>query len=165
MVFAKSAARLWKQLAPDERRLAAAAFWREPPETSAASALAAIIKARHLRPQVARSLPVETRTGMLASLLDPGESLAAALLVALHLGERRGLLVAFLDASGLAHEEGVLKDDDPPSPLSELAARAGIQALVAQFPPQQVAAYLNSLWLQDPDRWRVLEGLAQELQG
>ena len=137
---------------------AATLFWREPPEDVVGAALSAVIKARRLRPQVARALPAEEQARALASVLEPGEPVAAALLVALHLGDRRRMLVTFLDAAGLAHEDGILKDDEgAPTPLGEDAARAGVRALAAAFPRADVETYLNTLWLQDPDRWRVLE--------
>ena len=136
---------------------AAAFFWREPAEDVIGAALSAVIKARRIRPQVARALPAEEQARALAGVLDPGESVAAALLVALHLGERRPILVTFLDAAGLAHEQGILKDEDGAmAPLGEEAARAGVRALAA-YPPEQVQTYLNTLWLQDPERWQVLE--------
>jgi hypothetical protein len=30
-------------------------------------------------------------------------------------------------------------------------------AALASFPPGEVRTYLNTLWLQDPDRWATLE--------
>jgi hypothetical protein len=153
-----TATRLWKRLDRQERLAAATLFWREPSEEVVGAALSAVIKARRLRPQVARSLPPEERARALAGILDPGESVAAALLVALHLGERRALLATFLDAAGLPHDEGILRDEDGGAPpLSEAAAREGVRALAAAHPREQVETYLNTLWLQDPDRWRVLE--------
>lgn len=159
MAFETTAVRLWKHLTPEERLAASTAFWNEPPQEVVASALGAIIKARRLRPQVARTLPAPERTRILASLLDPGESVAASLLVALHLAERRKLLARFLDQLGLPHEDGILKEDEtqPPTPIAEDAARAGAAALRAAFPEHQVQVYFNTLWLQDPDRWGVLE--------
>jgi len=142
--------------------LAAAAFWKEPPEESAATALAAIVRARHLRPQVARSLPIETRARALAGVLDPGEGVAASLVVALHLDERRSLLGSFLDSVGLPHKNGILEEEGPPEPLAEAVARRGVQSLLKQFPASQVWTYLNALWLQDPDRWQVLERLSED---
>jgi hypothetical protein len=124
------------------------------------SALAAIIKARHLRPQVARTMSADEQARALASVLDPGESLAASLLVALHLGDRRSMLTTFLDAAGVPHEDGLLKDEAPPGPLGEEAARAGVKALLAAYPREQVQTYLNTLWLQDPERWAALESLS-----
>lgn len=161
MRLEKTAARVWKRLTREERVAAATHFWREPPETAAGSALAAIVRARHMRPQVARSLSPLERAESLASVLDPGEVVASSLLVALHLGDRRPLLATFLDALGLPHEDGILKDEDATPPLAEEAARKGARALLAAFPRHQVETYLNTLWLQDPDRWSVLEKIPE----
>ncbi|HET8648179.1 MAG TPA: hypothetical protein VFO85_21965 [Vicinamibacteria bacterium] len=153
----QTATRLWKRLGREERLAAARHFFAQPPSELLGSAVAALVKARHLRPQVARALPPDEQARALAAVADPGESLAAGLVVALHLGERRGLLKAFLDAAGLPHEEGLLTEADDGAPLAEDRARAGVAALRAAFPREQVDVYLNALWLQDPDRWRVLE--------
>lgn len=152
-----TAVRLWKRIGREERLVAATTFFKEPPSELVGSALAAIVQARHLRPQVARTMPPDEQARALASVLDPGEPLAASLLVALHVGERRPMLAVFLDAAGIPHEDGLLKDETPPEPLGEDAARAGVKALRAAYPAEQVQTYLNTLWLQDPDRWAVLE--------
>jgi hypothetical protein len=153
----QTATRLWKRLGRDERVEAARHFFAQPPPELLGSALSALVKARHLRPQVARAMPPEEQARALASVADPGEALASGLLVALHLGERRALLKAFLDAVGLPHEDGLLTEADDGAPLSEEPARAGVAALRQSFPPEQVDLYLNVLWLQDPERWAVLE--------
>ena len=155
MRFEKTATRLWKRLSREERLAAASAFWRETPQEVAGAALAAIVQARHLRPQVARSLGEEEKARSLAAVLDPGENVASALLVALHLGPRRPMLAAFLDAAGLPHADGVLKEDDT-TPLSDVAARAGVEALARTYPRPDIETYLNTLWLQDPERWEAL---------
>jgi len=162
MPFDTTATRLWKSLLPEERLRAASAFFKEPPPELAGAALSALVKARHLRPQAARSLAPDAQARILATVLDPGEPLAQGLLVGLHLAERRPLLGAFLDALSLAHEDGILKDEaDDASPVSEAEARAALGALDA-FPPEQVRTYLNTLWLQDPERWQALEAAAGE---
>lgn len=152
-----TATRLWKRLSREERLAAAGCFWRDPPQELRGAAVSAVATARHLRPQVARTLPPDQLSRALATVLDPGETLAAGLLVALHLGERRAMLRAFLDAAGLAHEDGVLSDEQAPQPVSEEAAHRGVAAVAAAYPRPQVETYLNTLWLQDPDRWRALE--------
>jgi hypothetical protein len=158
MSLESTATRVWKRLEPAERKAAAEAFFAQPPTEVLGTALGALVKARHLRPQAARALPPSEQARILAGVLDPGEPLAASLLVALHLEGRRAMLVTFLDAAGLPHEEGVLKEEaDELGPLSEDQARAGVAALRAAFPPAQVRTYLNTLWLQDPERWVALE--------
>ena len=157
MPFQTSATRLWKSLSHDERLRAATAFFAEPPPELAGAALGALVKARHLRPQAARKLPPDAQARILATVLDPGEPLAQGLLVGLHLADRRALLGAFLDALKLPHEDGVLTvEAEAAPPVDEAGARAAVDAL-ASFPPEQVRTYLNTLWLQDPERWRALE--------
>jgi hypothetical protein len=152
-----TAVRLWKRLGREDRLAATTTFFREPPTEVLGSAIAAIVGARHVRPQVARSMTADEQARALASVLDPGEPLAVSLLVALHIGERRPMLRTFLDAAGVPHEDGLLKDDAPAVPLGDDAARAGVKALLAAYPADQVRTYLNTLWLQDPERWAVLE--------
>ena len=165
MTLHTTATRLWKHLPPDERLAATTAFVKESPAELAGVALGALVKARHMRPQAARKLPPEAQARILASVLDPGEPLAQGLLVSLHLAERRALLAAFLDALGLPHEGGLLKEEaDQAPPVSEAAARQAIAALTA-FPPEQVRTYVNTLWLQDPERWAVLENAGDWIAG
>ncbi|HLA76057.1 MAG TPA: hypothetical protein VJU18_00615 [Vicinamibacteria bacterium] len=153
-----TATRLWKRLNREERTSAARHFFQEPPQEVLGSALGAIVKARKIRPQVARTLPPEDQAKTLAAISDLGEPLAASLLVALHLGDRRPMLATFLDAVGLPHEDGLLKDDEDASgPLAEESARKGVAALVAAYPRPWVELYMNVLFIQDPARWAVLE--------
>jgi hypothetical protein len=157
MTLHPNATRLWKHLPPDERHAAAKAFLEETPQELAGLALGALVKARHMRPQAARKLPPDAQARILGSVLEPGEPLAQGLLVALHLTSRRPLLSAFLDALSLPHEQGVLKEEaDSLPPVTPEAARQALATLSA-FPAQHVRTYVNTLWLQDPDRWAALE--------
>ena len=73
------------------------------------------------------------------------------------------MLAAFLDALGLPHEDGVLKEEaDAEGPVPVEKARRAVAALGA-FPSAQVRTYLNTLWLQDPERWAAVEPVAEEL--
>jgi hypothetical protein len=163
MAFHTTGTRLWKHLPPEERLAAATAFFAEPAPELAGTALGALVKARNLRPQAARALSPDARARILATVLDPGEPLAQGLLVSLHLGHRRPLLGAFLDALSLPHDDGVLKEEaEPAAPVSTEKAKVAVAAL-ASFPPTQVQTYLNTLWLQDPERWGALEAVEGEL--
>lgn len=156
MTFHETATRLWKSLPPPERLLAASAFFRDPSPELVPEALQALVKARRMRPQAARALPPDAQARVLATVLSPGESLAQGLLVDLHLAERRPLLAAFLDALGLPHDNGILTEEaESGGPVSPEAARKAVAAL-ASFPPEQVRTYLNTLWLQDEERWGAL---------
>jgi len=160
MTFELTTSRLWKRLSREERLTAAACFWHETPQELLGAALGAIARARRMRPQAARALSEEARANALAAILDPGEPLAASLLAALHLGSRRPLLATFLDALGLPHENGALEEEaDAPPPPSPEAIRRAVSALVS-FPGHEVETYLNTLWLQDPERWSALQGVS-----
>jgi hypothetical protein len=157
MALHTTATRLWKNLPPEERLAAAAAFFAEPPAELVGAAVGALVKARHLRPQAARSLAPDAQARILATVLDPGEPLSQGLLVSLHLGHRRALLGAFLDALSLPHEDGVLKEEaDAAPPVTPEKAKAAVGTL-ASFPAGEVRTYLNTLWLQDPERWGGLQ--------
>lgn len=159
MPFEPTSVRLWKRLGPADRLAAANHFWKEPPAGVVGAALGAIVRARKLRPQAARGLPPEQQARILASVLDPGESVASFLLVALHLGERRPLLRAFLDALGLPHEDGVLKEEADNVTIDDEGLAAAVKKMASEFPRDQVETYLNTLWLQDPERWDLLTKL------
>jgi hypothetical protein len=156
MTLELSAQRLWRRLSAADRQAAASHLFAEPAPEAVAGAFGVIARARRMRPQAVRAMTPEAQARAVASVLDPGEALAASLLVALHLGERRALLKAFLDAMRLPHEDGILKEeaDNEPAPSAD-GLRAGIRAL-ASFPQDQVATYLNTLYLQDPERWSAL---------
>lgn len=143
--------RLWKTLSPEEKNLAAAEMVKDPTPLIRASVTAVVADARKMRPIAARKLPPEVQARIVATVRDPGEVLASSLLVALHLGPRKPMLVAFLDALGLPHDDGVLKDDSTtPIGLEDLKKAC---AALSSEPPSAVRIYLNTLWLQDPDRW------------
>jgi hypothetical protein len=162
MPLLATATRVWKHLPPQDRLTAAISFFGEVPAELAGVALGALAKARNMRPQAARRLPVDAQARILATVLEPGEPLAQGLLVALHLADRRPLLSAFLDALGLPHEGGVIKEEADGAAITPEQARTAVQAL-SSFPREQVLTYLNTLWLQDPARWAALEATAEEV--
>ena len=104
-----TSARLWRTLTPEERSTAAAELVKDQSALVRASVIAVVAEARKMRPVAARKLPRDAQARVIATVRDPGEILASSLLVALHLGPRRPMLVAFLDAVGLPHEDGLLK--------------------------------------------------------
>lgn len=162
MPLLPTATRIWKHLPPQDRLTAATSFFGEIPSELAGVALGALAKARNMRPQAARRLPVDAQARILATVLEPGEPLAQGLLVALHLADRRPLLAAFLDALALPHEDGVLKEESEGAPITVDQARTALQAL-SSFPREHVVTYVNTLWLQDPQRWAALEAAADEV--
>lgn len=163
MPFEPSAPRLWKRLAREERERAARAFWQRPPEAAAAMAAREIVQLLKMRPQAFGKLSPEARVRSLAGLAQPPDALAEALLVALHLEERRPLLAAFLDALAIPHDEGVIAEEVEIAPVTPERARAALAALRSAHPAAAIRVYWNALWLQDRERWAGLAAVADEL--
>ena len=66
----------------------------------------------------------------------------------------------FLDALGVAHEEGLIKDETVVKPESaKLRAAAG--QIAGKYPADEVALYLSTLVSQDPDTWGELADIAE----
>lgn len=161
--FEPSPLRLWKSLDRDARLAAARAFWDRPSEEAAVAAAREIVSILKVRPQAFHKIPLEQRVRAVAGLAHPPDALADALLLALHVEARRELLVAFLDAVGVPHEQGMIPDDVEMPEVGVEAVRAAAPALVAAHGAEAVRVYWNALWLQDPERWGALETVAAEL--
>jgi len=160
VTFEKTSVRLWKKLEREERLAATRAFWAEPMREVFGTAVEKIALSRRMRPQTVLKMSEAERATALAGILEPGEPLAASLLVALHLSQRRPLLGAYLDALGLPHEDGVLGEEaDAGPPVTVEAARRAAEAIRGAHPARAIAVYLNTLWLQDPERWSCLAEL------
>lgn len=151
-------ARMWRQMPIDVRVSAAAAFWRdEQTALEQAEAVALIARQLKFRPKSVLSLPVEKKARHLAGLVQVSDLLAARLLVAYHLTNQRPMMGAFLDALGIVHEDGLIKEESPAAPDAETMAK-GAEALAAQFPKADVARYFWTLLWQDPQTWGALKG-------
>ncbi len=69
------------------------------------------------------------------------------------------MMGAFLDALGIAHENGLIQEDAVKPDTDKIGPAA---AQIAQhFPPDAVRIYLNTLLSQDPATWGGLQGLPQ----
>ena len=147
---------LWKALSPERKLRAAEAFWRdEHAGMEQAEAVATIAQRLKFRPKSAMALPAEKKTKYLIALPKVSELVAARLLVVYHLEQQRPMMGAFLDAVGIAHEDGLIADENvtPPEPA---AIRAAAAAIAKTFPADDVALYLATLQWQDPDTWGAL---------
>jgi hypothetical protein len=152
---------LWKQLPEGEKLRAAEAFWREPEgieqQVEAMALLAQRLKAR---PRYIQGLPVEKRARHLAHFPGMPDVLVARLLVSYHLAHQRPMMAAFLDAIGLAHDNGLITED-PAGPISAEQIAAGEKALASAYPAEAVKLYFSTLLAQDPDTWK---GLAAHIE-
>jgi hypothetical protein len=147
---------LWKQLSPERKVQAAEAFWRdENASMEQAEAVATIAQRLKFRPKSAYALPLDKKVKYLVGLPAVTELVAARLLVSYHLEHQRAMMASFLDALGIAHEDGLISDEDvsPPDPAQLKHAAATI---AKTYPAEDVALYLTTLQWQDPDTWGAL---------
>jgi hypothetical protein len=151
-------ARMWRLLPPDLRTSAAVAFWSDGQAAlEQAEAVALIARQIKFRPKSVLSLPVDKKARHLAGLAQVSDLLAARLLIAYHLEHQRPMMGAFLDLLGIAHEDGLIKDESPAAPEPATLDKA-VTALAAQFPKADVARYFWALLWQDPETWGGLKG-------
>ena len=151
-------ARMWRLMQPELRASAAAAFWSdEQAALEQAEAVALISKQIKFRPKSVLSLTVEKKARHLAGLAQVSDLLAARLLIAYHLEHQRPMMGAFLDALGIAHDDGLIKDDSPKAPDASTLDK-GVKELASKYPKQDVARYFWALLWQDPETWGGLKG-------
>lgn len=140
-----------------ERRLQAAdAFWRDENGASEqAEAIAAIAHRLKFRPKSVVALPVGKKAQYLNGLPGVSELVAARLLVAYHIQHQRPMMAAFLDSLGIAHEDGLIADEEvqPPDPEK---IKTAAKVIAERFPREDVAVYLSTLSWQDPEAWATL---------
>ena len=139
-------------MTPEQRHRAASALWGTDEATSDQMQAALLIaKKMKFRPKTVMGLDDQHKARYLASVPDPPEDLAARLLVVYHLAEQRPMMGAFLDALGIAHENGVIQEDDVKPEEAKLAP--AVDAIEKAYPAEDVALYLNVLVCQDPATW------------
>jgi hypothetical protein len=145
-----------------EQRLGAArAFWQaEEAADDQVQAVLLIAQHKKFRPKTVMALDEERRAKHLASFPSIPETMAARALIVYHLAAQRPMMGAFLDALGIAHEEGVIQADDVKPDADKLAP--SVEQIAGVYPQTDVALYLNTLLCQDPDTWGGLRSILDE---
>jgi hypothetical protein len=148
---------LWKQLPAPTRLRLAAAFWADNDSADVqvqhAEATVALARRLNFRVKSVRALPLDTRARYLAHTLDVSDTVAMRALVAYHLAHERPLMASFLDALGLAHDQGVITAEQVDPPSAELVSKA-VSAIRASYPVEAVDLYLRTLVAVDAETWR-----------
>ena len=148
---------LWKQLSAERKLQAAEAFWSDSnASVEHAEAIIAIAQKIKFRPKSVIALPVDKKARHLLAVGAVSELVAARLLVAYHLASQRPMMAAFLDALGIAHEDGLINDEKMEAPTPERLEQAA-KVLASSYPADDVALYLSTLMWQDPETWGGLD--------
>lgn len=148
---------------PAATRLSAAeAFWRDEDspeiETQHVEALVSLAQRLKFRPKSLQQLPVERLAQHLAHLGDVSDTIATRALIAYHFTAQRPLMAAFLDALGIAHEDGLIKQEDVSPPSAEALTKA-VGAVRSVFAAEDVDLYLRTLVVLDGGTWEHLDAL------
>jgi len=140
-----------------ERRLEAAElFWADDESVEQqVEAVAAIASHMKFRAKSVMGLSLSKKAQYLARLPAVSDSVASRALVQYHLQLQRPMMVAFLDALGVAHEDGLITEEkiDPPAPER---LKDAVAQLSSSYPAEDVALYFSTLVSQDPDTWKPL---------
>jgi hypothetical protein len=126
----------------------------------AALALGAAAEAFRLRPQFLRRQPIEKRAEWVRRALSRPSAVAAAeeVLADYFLSARRPLLVELLDALGVKHEDGELKDPSPECPEPK-KLRAAVKSFRKGDEPEVRELLLRAFAAQSAVDWPPLEEL------
>jgi hypothetical protein len=156
--------RLWKQMTSDQRTRVARAFWQDEDATDDQLQAALLIaQQKKFRPKTVIGLDIDRKSRHLATLGMVPDQIAARALIVYHLAEQRPMMGAFLDALGIAHENGLIQEDSVKPDVEKVGPAAA--QIAQQFPPDDVRIYLNTLLSQDPETWGMLDAVPQRLSG
>ena len=154
--------KLWKEMPLEKRVLAAEAFWRDDdsPDIQVQQMEAVIALARRLnfRTRSIQALPIDRRARQLAQMGDVSDSVATRALIAYHFTNQRPLMASFLDALGIAHDNGLITEEGVQAPASDKLA-AAVTAVRASYDASDVNLYLRTLAALDSETWANMDGV------
>jgi hypothetical protein len=123
--------------------------------------LAAVAESRRLRPVFLERQPRPQRHAtMLATLAKPNlEPVTANLIRTWLLKKHNSLLVDFLNSLGITHTEGVV--EDLPATMEDAKLNGAIDVLLAKYPAEVVAVYLNAFNEMNEVEWPNLKTMLE----
>ena len=123
------------------------------------AALEAVAQARKVRAVFLERQPRADRQSLLiASLSRPALSIAAdTLLRNWLLKKQTAVLADFLNALGIAHQNGVV--EELPKTVEDDRLRAAVEQLLARHPQEVVAVYLHAFNFMNAESWANLDGI------
>jgi hypothetical protein len=125
------------------------------------AALNSVAEARKLRPVFMERQPRPQRhADMLATLTRPALDMVTGNLIRTWLLKKhKAVLVDFLDSLGIPHKEGVV--EDLPKTTEDAKLQAGVDNLLAKYPGEVVAVYLNAFSEMNEVDWPNLKTMLE----
>lgn len=123
--------------------------------------LAAVAEATRVRPAFLEKKPrAQRHLDMISVLGRPRmEEAAASLIRGWLLKAQTAMLADFLDTLGIPHENGAVEEFPEAVPDDKLLA--AVEAVLAKYPREKVALYLNAIHATSGVKWPNLERLLQ----
>jgi len=136
------------------------ALYRALPDEMRRALDAPVSRVLNARPAFVHRQPEAIKIKALRAYLarEKDETLSAEILRAYLLGPRKALVIAFLDATGVKHEDGQVGEDANPEPAKVPEA---VKALLAANEREDVRLYLRVAALQWPENKAVAAALAE----
>ena len=136
-------------------------FAHESDKPAYKATLGAVAQARHVRPVFLERQPrAQCHAVIISTLSRPALEAAAANLIRVWLVKKqRQMLVDFLNALGLPNNEGVV--DDLPATMDDAKLKSAIDTLLAKYPGEAVAVYLNAFNDMNEAHWANLKTLLE----
>jgi hypothetical protein len=145
-------------MSPEKKLAAAHAFWNdEHGREQQVEVIVTLARKLNFRPKSVPALPIERRSKLLAGM-EVSDAVASRALIAYHLSAERPMMGAFLDALGIAHDNGLITAEEVPAP-DKAKLEEAVRTLRAAYPEDAVHLYLHTLLLLDGDTWADLGGL------
>jgi hypothetical protein len=123
------------------------------------STLHAVAETRKVRPVFLERKPRAERAKMIIeSLSRPALEQVAGNVLRLWLVKKQtSLLVDFLNALAIKHDNGVV--DDLPPTMDDAKLQGAVEGLLTKYPPQHVAVYLHAFYAMNETPWPRLQEL------
>jgi hypothetical protein len=125
------------------------------------AALNAIAQARHVRPVFLERQPrAQRQAAMIATLSRPGlDAVAGGLIRVWLLKKHRPMLVEFLNVLGIKNEDGVV--ENLPEGVDDAKLKSAVETLLAKYPSETVAVYLNAFNDMNETSWANLKTILE----
>jgi hypothetical protein len=120
-----------------------------------------VATALHVRPVFLERQPrAQRHASMISALSRPAlETIAGTLLRTWLVKQQRPMLVDFLDALEIKNENGVV--DDLPREIDDAKLKSAVEALLAKYPPEAAAVYLNAFNDMNEANWANLKTMLE----
>jgi len=155
---------VWNALKASEKEEACLAFW-EGKDTFSRDALPRVTQelagALKFRESFLKRLPNQEKARQLRRLVESPtlRHVCDDLLRSWVVSRKTPMLVCFVEAQGLQHNNGILEDSVTQSDLK--LVKKGVRAVLEKFPPREVALYMGIMLTVGGDFW---VGLAEAIE-